>query len=116
MRTKLIALVGAALMLTGCAGGATGYDSPEALQEAYVEAGGECANSTDLPESMVSEGAHSILCEDLSMLIVFDSTEAKDRYVARTGDSEQERVSGERWLVSGENVAELAGALGGTAG
>ena len=107
------ALLIAALALTGCSGAST-YSSPEALTDAYVEAGGECDNPKEVPEEMLSEGAHGMLCaQPLTMLIVFDSAEAKDRYLARTGDSELHSYGGDQWLASSESE-EVVSKLGGS--
>lgn len=108
----MVALVLAALALTGC-GGAPTYTSPESLADAYVEAGGDCDDPQDVPEAMLSEGAHGVLCaQPMAMLIVFDTAEAKDRYLARTGDSDLVSYGGERWLASGE-VPDVVSKLGG---
>ena len=114
MRTfGLTALIMTTLALAGCSGSTT-YSSPAALADAYVEAGGECDNPQEVPESMLSEGAHGILCaQPMTMLIVFDSAENKDRYLARTGGTELISYGGERWLASGE-VADVVSKLGGS--
>jgi hypothetical protein len=108
-----IALLGVLLLLSGCAG-TSSYSSPESLASAYVTAGGECADPQDIPEAMLSEGAHGVLCaQPLAVLIVFDSSEAKNRYLARTGDSGMISYGGDRWLASGESrdvVSKLGGA------
>lgn len=119
MRPLLTAaiLAVAALALTGCSSPAT-YASPESLTDAYVKHGGECSNPQDIPEAMLSEGAHGILCgggdDAMAILIVFDSTEAKDRYIARTGgDSDMVGYGGERWLALSE-VSDVVSKLGGS--
>jgi|GEM_PF-5855454 len=102
------------LLLTGCAGGAT-YASPSELQKAYVATGAECPEPLEVPELMVSEGAHAILCPNVTMLIVFDSDEAKNRYLARTldGSGDLQAVVGERWVVMSSDAKDLAPKLGG---
>jgi len=108
------ALLLAAFTLTGCAGGGTSYTSPESLTDAYVDAGGECDDPADVPEAMLSEGAHGILCgQPMAMLLVFDSTEAKDRYLARTGDSDMVAYGGDRWLALAEE-SDVISKLGGS--
>lgn len=108
------ALLMSVLVLAGCSGGGATYSSPESLSDAYVEAGGSCDKPQKLPESMLSEGAHGVMCaQPLAMLIVFDSAEAKDRYLARTGGSEMISYGGERWLASGE-VGDVVSKLGGS--
>lgn len=99
------------LALTGC--GAS-YSSPEALEQAYVDAGGACKAPAEIPESMLSEGAHGVLCgPPMTFLIVFDSSEAKDRYLARTGDSELISYGGDRWIASSEE-SDIVSQLGGS--
>lgn len=103
----------AALTMTGCAATSATYASPEALHEAYVDAGGECADPQEVPESMVGDGAHALLCiENVTMLIVFDTADAKNRYLAQTGDV-GEAISGERWAAVGPGLHDLADTLGG---
>lgn len=112
-RLGILAAAGAALLLTGCAGGGAIYSQPEQLAEKYIEAGGACSNPQDVPESMVGEGASTLLCDDLTFLIVFDSEESKNGYIAAIGDSESAVVGGDRWVAVGEGVSDKAGALGG---
>ncbi|MRH29933.1 hypothetical protein GH740_11530 [Microbacterium sp. SYP-A9085] len=108
-----LVLAGLVLGLAACSGGAS-YSSPEALKDAYVDAGGSCDHPQDLPESMISEGAHAILCAPpMAMLFVFDSEDAKNRWIATTGDSDMYTVAGERWAVAGEDkgiIDKLGGA------
>lgn len=110
----IVTLMSATLLIAGCAASGTSYSQPEQLAEAYIAAGGECSSSMDVPESMVSDGAHSLLCEDTTMVIVFDSEENKNGYIAAVGDSESAIVGGERWVVIGGGVEDKASALGGT--
>lgn len=117
MRTAPFAatLTIAVLALAGCSS-APSYASPESLTDAYVEHGGECDNPQEIPESMLSEGAHGMLCggDAMAMLIVFDSTEAKNRYIARTGgDSGMVGYGGDRWLAMSE-VSDVVSKLGGS--
>jgi len=100
------------LALTSC-GAPASYTSPDHLKDAYVEHGGECDSPQDVPESMLSEGSHGILCGGTSMalLIVFDSTQAKDRYLARSGAG-MVTYGGDRWVAMSETpdvVRELGG-------
>ena len=109
-----MALMLTALALAGCSAEGTTYSSPEALTDAYVEAGGECDNPQEVPEAMLSEGAHGVICaQPLTTLIVFDSEEDMDRYLARTGDVEMVSYGGERWVASGE-VGDVVSKLGGS--
>lgn len=114
---KVAAIAVLALALAGCS--QTTYASPNALHKAYVDAGGPCQESPEeIPESMLSEGSHGLLCIDdevMAMLVVFDDEKAKDRYIARvdTGDYEGEIIAGDRWAVAGENLPDLSG-MGGT--
>ena len=102
-----------AVGLTGCAASAT-YSSPEALKDAYVEGGGNCDEPLEVDEDMLSEGAHGIVCADpITFLIVFDSEEAQDRYIARTGEVDDYRYGGERWIASSES-SDLISKLGGS--
>lgn len=112
-RLGIVAVAGATLLLAGCAGGGASYSQPEQLADKYVEAGGTCSNPQDVPENMMSEGASTLLCEDLTFLIVFDSEENKNGYIAAIGDSESAVVGGDRWVAVGEGVSDKAGALGG---
>lgn len=111
------ALVSAALALAGCSAAPSSYSSPEALQKAYTDAGGDCEKPMEVGEDMLSEGAHGIACGDpIVFLIVFDSEDAKNRYIARTGGSEGYRVGGERWLatgIAGDDAKESLDKLGG---
>lgn len=108
------AVAALAVALSACSGGATTYSSPEALKDAYVEAGGSCDDPIEVGEDMLSEGAHGIACTDpITFLIVFDSQEAKDRYVARTGESDMVSYGGERWLASSES-GDVISKLGGS--
>lgn len=101
------------LALAGCAGEKT-YDSPEALLSAYTSAGGACADPEEVPEDMVGKGAHALLCsEGVTMLLVFDSEEATNRYIAQVSGAEGEMIAGTRWVVVGESVNERSGAMGG---
>lgn len=116
-RLSVLALA-SALALPGCSGGAKSYPSPNALVDAYVEAGATCDDPTEVPEAMLSEGAHGLFCAadgTMAMLIVFDSQELRDRYVARvdTGDYDGEIIGGERWVVAGEGIMDYADPLGG---
>lgn len=114
---KIAAIATLALLLTGCSASST-YASPNALHKAYVKAGGPCQDSPEeIPEAMLSEGAHGLLCLDdevMAMLIVFDDAKAKDRYVARvdTGDYDGQIVGGDRWVIAGDNLPDLS-VLGG---
>lgn len=108
----IVALV-AALALTGCASAKT-YDTPAQLVDAFIEAGGQCADPREVEEAMVSEGAHATLCaENVDMLVVFDSEEQKNRYVALVASEETPVVAGERWVVASDDAEDLAGPLGG---
>lgn len=111
------AIAALAVAITACSGGGATYSSPEALKQAYVDAGGSCDNEMEVGEDMMSEGAHGIICaQPVAMLIVFDSEEAKDRYLARTGElgeSDWVTYGGERWLATGEPEDVLSN-LGGS--
>lgn len=115
---KIAVVVSAALMLSGCSAKGSTYASPNALHDAYVKAGGPCQDKPEeIPEDMLSEGAHGLLClEDgvMAMLVVFDDTKAKDRYIARvdTGDYDGEIIAGDRWAIAGDKLPDLS-ALGG---
>lgn len=116
-RISLIA--GAALVaiaLSGCAGPAgASYVSPSALHTAYTDAGGECDGPSEVPEAMVGEGAHALMCPDVTFLIVFDTDEQQNRYLASVLDGESSQaVVGERWAVISEDPSAFAGKLGGT--
>ena len=104
--------VTALFALAGCAA-APAYETPTALLEAYQEAGGECANPREVPGELLYEGARARLCvEGITMLVVFDSEENANGYVAAvTGDADI--VRGDRWVVVGEGVAAFADELGG---
>lgn len=106
-------VVGLALVLTGCSGSTT-YSSAEALADAFVEAGGECPTPQVIDESMLGEGAQGVLCqESATFLTVFDSADAKDRYLAETGDSQLVRFGGNHWIAAGQDESIL-GKLGGS--
>jgi len=63
------------LALSGCTQSQT-YSSVDQLKDAWVDAGGDCDESTDLESSLVSEGADAILCTPgIIMLIVFHTQE-----------------------------------------
>lgn len=118
MKRAILSLSVVALALAGCAPAAptdVSYDTPESLLEAYVEAGGECSEQRDIPAELMSEGAHTILCiEGVTMMIVFDSEEQANGYVADVaGNNDSEIVRGDRWVVIGESVEAYAGDLGG---
>ncbi|NRG40183.1 hypothetical protein HRK28_04545 [Rathayibacter sp. VKM Ac-2835] len=106
-----------ALLLGGCSSAASTYASPQALQEAYADAGGTCEDATDIPENLTSEGTHGVLCEDATALLVFDDETAQNRYVARIGESDSAQLSGERWMaiaIDDEvDLGEFSGELGG---
>lgn len=102
-----------AMTLAACSSGGSGYSSPEDLKSAYVDAGGTCENGFEAGEDMLSEGAHGIICESMTILIVFDSEDAKNRYLARTGSSESYTVGGDRWLALGEDK-DVLDKLGGS--
>ena len=103
-RAALVLMLGAmASVLVSCSGGSTAYSSPESLKDSYVEAGGSCGKPLEVGEDMLSEGAHGFICESMTFLIVFDSEDAKNRYVARTGSAEVYAVGGDRWLASGDD-------------
>ncbi|WP_341942333.1 hypothetical protein [Microbacterium sp. LWH10-1.2] len=101
-----------ATALTACSGAPASYSSPEALKSAYVDAGGACDKTLEVGEDMLSEGAHGVFC-GFTILIVFDDEDAKNRYLARTGDVESYTVSGERWLASGDD-RDVLDKLGGS--
>lgn len=120
MGVKRIAGVTAALIVTtialsGC-GGNTRFSSPEALRDAFVEAGGDCASENEVAEEMLSEGAHGIICgPPITMLIVFDSEDAKNRYLARSGDSDSPAYGGDRWVaISIDGATDVISKLGGS--
>ena len=102
------------LALTSCTG-AKSYSSPESLIAAYTNAGGVCEDQVKAPESMVSEGAHGIFCmPSMTFMVVFNTEDHKNRYIARTGDHDGYRVAGDRWIVSGEKGdANILDQLGG---
>jgi hypothetical protein len=109
----IVALV-AALALTGCASAKT-YDTPDELVDAFVTAGGACKNPQEVMEAMIGEGAHATLCPDdgVNMLIVFDSEEQTNRYVADVATDGTTLVKGARWVVVSDDAGTLAGSLGG---
>lgn len=115
-RTVSVLVAAAALLLslTSCSGGES-YSSPESLVTAYTDAGGVCEDQLEAPESMVSEGAHGIFCmPSMTFMVVFDSEDHKNRYIARTGENDGYRIAGDRWLVSGESEdADILNKLGG---
>ncbi|QJU54308.1 hypothetical protein SCB71_14275 [Herbiconiux sp. KACC 21604] len=103
----------AVAVLAGCSG-AKSYDTPSQLLDAFVAAGGTCDDPQDVMEAMVGEGAHAVLCpENIDMLIVFDSADQKNRYVAQVASEESPIVAGERWVVVSDKAEDLAGSLGG---
>ncbi|MEO2134602.1 hypothetical protein [Microbacterium sp.] len=110
---SVAALLGAALLFAGCAAGGTTYASPQSLKDAYISAGGQCDNPQEIPEAMLSEGAHGILCaQPMTMLIVFDDKTSRDRYLARTGGSSLITFGGERWIAASES-SEVVSKIGG---
>src|SRR4051794_27791863 len=107
-------LVMASMVLVGCSSAQRTYPSPSALHDAYIDAGGKCDQPEEIDEAMVGKGAHALMCmEDITMLLVFDSEEAKNRYIAQTVEGDTEAVVGERWAVVGEHMSDYAGPLGG---
>lgn len=105
------------LGLAGCSSNAS-YASPNELIDAYTAAGGACDDPQEVGEEMLSEGAHGAFCAgdgEIAMLVVFDSAEDKNRYIARvdTGNFDQQILAGERWAVVADNAADLKADLGG---
>ena len=107
--------VGLLAGLAACSSGSKSYDSPNQLVGAYKSAGGSCTKQLPVPESMVGEGAHAVLCgPGVNMLLVFDTEGQRNRYLAQVLDGEQQDVvAGERWVAIGDKMADKAGTLGG---
>lgn len=111
---SVAALLGAALLFAGCAGGGSTYASPQSLKDAYVAAGGQCDNPQEIPEAMLSEGAHGVLCaQPMTMLIVFDDKTSRARYLARTGGTSLITFGGDQWVAASES-ADVVSKIGGS--
>jgi hypothetical protein len=101
------------LALTGCTQVKT-YASPDQLKNAWVDAGGECDDATNVDETLLGDGANAIMCmPDVTMLIVFDSQEQLNSYLAATIKDDVAGVSGDRWVAMIDNPDEYASKLGG---
>ncbi len=101
--------------LTACSSQPKEYDSVGQLVTAWKAAGGPCEDPADVTEAMVGAGAHAQLCTPgVNMLLVFDSDESTNRYLASVIDGEtQDVIAGPRWVAVGDHAANYAGSLGG---
>jgi hypothetical protein len=83
------------LALTGCTQVKT-YASPDQLKNAWVDAGGECDDATNVDETLLGDGANAIMC--------MPDVTIKDDVAG---------VSGDRWVAMIDNPDEYASKLGG---
>lgn len=114
-------------ILTGCAAQASGTSSPppdggtfgsvEELKEAFVEAGGSCADWDQT--NQIGIAAESGTCGDSVVLSTYTSTQAKDTAIATIkelgaiiGGSNQ--LVGLNWIVNSPEAADVRARLGGT--
>ena len=113
----------------GCSSGPKNYGNVEDLKNAYVSAGGDCADSTKVDTSAFTadnadlEGLAGISCPNDIGMFVFPSNMARDYFVdlvdtaATASKTGVHMVIGEKWMVAGVTFdnQKFAEPLGGTA-
>lgn len=128
-RLPLAILVILTFGLAGCASGPRTYGNVDDLKNAYVSAGGNCADSTKVDTSAFTadnadlEGLAGVSCPNDIGMFVFPSNKARDYFVdlvntaASASKTDVPMVIGEKWMVAGVTFdsKKFAEPLGGTA-
>lgn len=107
--------IAAAALLTGCASEKS-YASAGQLRDAYQDAGGRCPNALPVPEELIGEGGHGLLCggDTITVMVVWDTPEQHNRYLADVLDKPaMHAVVGERWALLADDAEDVAGEFGG---
>lgn len=119
MPRKLLAtFVAAVLILSGCGPDDSGgsYNDVEALRDAFVDAGGTCdeweQTNKVLGAAQSGEcGINTVLSTYLNHEAVQDRiSDTKDSMFGAMGD---DWLTGENWIINGDNIDELKQELGG---
>lgn len=114
----LATLIAATLALTGCGPDESGgsYNDVEALRDAFVKAGGNC-DEWDQTNKVLG-AAQSGECGMDTVLSTYLNHDAVQDRIADTKDSifgamGDDWLTGENWIINGENIEELQRKLGG---
>lgn len=123
----MLALVAVAAGMAGCASEpdkteaakvepVKTYDKVAALKDAFVKAGGRCQDWTE--SNKVKIASQSGECGTATVLSVYLSKDAVERRIEATkssifGDSGNDWLVGDNWIINDDDVADLQPKLGG---
>lgn len=117
-RRFLATLVATSLLVAGCGADETGgkYSDVEALRDAFVEAGGTCDEWKQT--NRVLGAAQSGECGTDTVLSTYLNQDAVQQRIADTKDSifgqmGDDWLTGENWIINGENIEKLQEKMGG---